>query len=307
MASPPPPPLVFDRNFDPQTGRAVAVADGILRVTAPNAGPYTFTGTNSFVLGRERVMVIDPGPEVAAHREALGRAIGGRTVEAIVLTHTHKDHSAAARALKAETGAPIWFGGQHRPSRAKRWAFERDPVARESDTELVPDRVLVDGETVAVGGIGLEVMATPGHCKNHLCFAVAGTEMLLTGDHVMGWSSTLVPVPDGSMADYLASLAKIIASPYAVYHPAHGGPIADGRAYAEALLAHREMRNEQMRMAVKAGVRSLKEIRRRLYPMLPWALLGAAWMTLRAHAEYLEERGEVKVKMGIWGIEVHPT
>lgn len=307
MASPPPPPLVFDRSFVPETGRAIAVADGIVRVTAPNAGPYTFSGTNSFLAGRERVVVIDPGPDVPAHREALKAAIGGRKVEAIILTHTHRDHSALAPGLKAETGAPLWFGGRHRPSRPKRWALERDVVARDSDTNLMPDRVLADGETLALDGLSLAVLATPGHCSNHLCFGVAGTELLLSGDHVMGWSSTLVPVPDGSMADYLASLERVIAAPYSIYHPAHGGPIADGRAYAKALLAHREMRNDQMRMAVKVGVRSLKEIRRRLYPMLPWALLGAAWMTLRAHAEYLEARGEVKVKMGMFGLEVWPA
>ena len=307
MASPPPPPLVFDRSFDPQTGKAIAVADGILRVTAPNAGPYTFTGTNSFVVGHERVTVIDPGPESPAHLEALKAAIAGRPVEAILLTHTHKDHSAFARGLKGASGAPIWFGGQHRSSRPKRWALERDPIARDIDWDLAPDRVLADGERVEFGGLPLEVMATPGHCANHLSFGVVGTDLLLIGDHVMGWNSTVVPVPDGSMGDYLESLAKVIVSPYSVYHPAHGGPIADGRAYAQALRAHREMRNDQIRTAVKAGVRSLKEIRRRLYPTLGWALLGAAWMTLRAHAEYLEQRGEVRIKMGMWGLEVYPA
>lgn len=307
MASPPPPPLVFDRSFAPRVGEAVPVADGILRITAPNPGPYTFTGTNSFVVGRERVMVIDPGPDSTSHLEALKAAIGGRPVEAILLTHTHKDHTALARGLKSATGAPIWFEGQHRASRPKRWALERDPIAGDVDRDLVPDRALKDGDTIGTSGVALEVMATPGHCANHLCFGVAGTELMLSGDHVMGWNSTVVPVPDGSMADYLKSLQKVIESPYPVYHPAHGGPIADGRAYAQALLAHREMRNDQIRTAVKAGVRSLKEIRRRLYPMLPFALLGAAWMTLRAHAEYLEQRGEISIKMGLWGLELHPA
>jgi glyoxylase-like metal-dependent hydrolase (beta-lactamase superfamily II) len=283
------------------------MAPGVVRVTAPNAGPYTFTGTNSFVIGGDRVAVVDPGPESEAHLRALTAAIGGRPAEAILLTHTHKDHSALARRLKAETGAPLWFGGRHRPSRPKRWALERDPVAGDSDYDLVPDRVLADGERLTIGGTEIEVLATPGHCRNHLSFGLVGTDILLSGDHVMGWNSTLVPVPDGSMADYLASLEKLIAAPYSRYLPAHGGPIADGIGYAKALLAHREMRNEQMRMAVRAGVRSLKEIRRRLYPFLPWLLLGAAWMTLRAHAEYLEQRGEVKVKMGMFGLEVWPA
>jgi glyoxylase-like metal-dependent hydrolase (beta-lactamase superfamily II) len=307
MASPPPLPLVFDKTFDAQTGRTIAVADGLVRITAPNSGPYTFTGTNSFVAGRDRVVVIDPGPDSEPHLVALKSAIGGRRVEAIVLTHTHKDHSALAPRLKAETSAPIWFGGQHRPSRPKRWALERDPIAGDIDRGLVPDRVLTDGERLAFGGVPVEVIATPGHCSNHLCFGLVGTDLLLSGDHVMGWNSTVVPVPDGSMADYLQSLEKVIGSPYTTYHPAHGGPIADGRNFALALQAHREMRNDQIRAAVKLGVRSLKEIRRRLYPMLGWALLGAAWMTLRAHAEYLEQRGEIKIKMGLYGIELHPA
>jgi glyoxylase-like metal-dependent hydrolase (beta-lactamase superfamily II) len=306
MAAPPPPPLLFDRAFDPQTGRAVEVAPGILRVTAPNAGPYTFTGTNSFVLGTDVVAVVDPGPASEPHAAALKAAIGGRRVEAIVLTHTHKDHSASARALKAETGAPLWFGGQHRPSRPKR-PREHDPVARDSDLDLVPDRVLADGERLSVGGMAIEVIATPGHCSNHLCFGLPGTDLILSGDHVMGWSSTLVPVPDGSMADYLRSLEKIIASPYEHYHPAHGGPIAYGRKYATALLAHREMRNTQMRIAVKAGVTSLGEMRRRLYPMLAWSLLGAAMMTLKAHAGYLEEHGEIRIKRKMMGWELSPA
>ena len=282
------------------------VADGLVRVTAPNPGPYTFTGTNSFVLGRERVMVVDPGPESTAHLEALKAAIGGRPVEAILLTHTHKDHSRLAPALKAATGAPIWFGGQHRPSRPRKF-LEWDPVAGDSDLELVPDRTLADGERLDLDGMTLEVLATPGHCKNHLAFGVVGTGMLLSGDHVMGWNSTLVPVPDGSMADYLRSLEKLIASPYVTYHPAHGGPIADGHGYAEALLAHREMRNEQMRMAIRIGVDSIREMRRRLYPMIDGKLLGAAWMTLKAHAEYLEERGEIKIGWGFFGPKLFPV
>jgi glyoxylase-like metal-dependent hydrolase (beta-lactamase superfamily II) len=306
MASPVPSPLVFDRNYEPHTGRPVTVANGVVRVTAPNPGPYTFTGTNSFLIGRERLVIVDPGPQSSAHLEALKSAIAGRPVEAILLTHTHKDHSALAPALKAVTGASIWFGGQHRLSRRRKF-LERDPVARESDYDLVPDRRIADGERLDIGGTTIEVVATPGHCANHLCFGLAGTSLLLSGDHVMGWNSTLVPVPDGSMADYLRSLEKLIAGPYATYHPAHGGPIDDGRGYARALLAHREMRNDQIRAAVKAGVDGIRELRRRLYPSLPWPLLGAAWMTLKAHAEYLEERGELRIGWGLYGPKLYPA
>jgi glyoxylase-like metal-dependent hydrolase (beta-lactamase superfamily II) len=307
MATPLPPPLVFDKTFDPQSGRAIEVVPGIVRVTAPNGSAYTFTGTNSFLLGSERLIVVDPGPDSEPHLAALKAAIAGRPVEAIVLTHTHRDHSALAPRLKSEIGAPLWFGGRHGPSRPKRWWWERDPVARDSHYGLEPDRMLADGDVLTIGDMTIEVIPSPGHCSNHLCLGIRGTPHLLTGDHVMGWNSTLVAAPDGSMADYFQSLERTISSPYTIYHPAHGGPIQNGPDYARALLAHRELRNEQIRLAMKAGVRSLGEMRRRLYPMLDWPMTRAAGMVLQAHAEYLEARGELKIKQGFFGLEVEPV
>jgi glyoxylase-like metal-dependent hydrolase (beta-lactamase superfamily II) len=244
-----PPPLPFDTAFDPDRGRAVPVLENVVRVTASNAGPFTFTGTNSFIVGRDRVAVLDPGPDDPAHRDALLAAVGGRPVEAIVLTHTHKDHSAGVDPLRAATGAPLWFAGPHRLSRPAR-LFELNALARDCDWGLTPDRTFFDGETFEIGGVGIVAIATPGHCANHMSYGIAGTDRLLTGDHIMGWNSTLVAVPDGSMADYLASLRKVIALPYAQYIPAHGGPITDGPTYARALLAHRELRNRQVVDAV---------------------------------------------------------
>lgn len=301
----PPPPLVFDTSFVPETGLPVPVGDGIGRVTAPNAGPYTFTGTNSFLLGSERLAVVDPGPDDESHLKALLAAIGGRTVEAIVLTHTHKDHSSLVPRLKAATGAPIWFEGRHRLSRKPR-LLERNGVAASSDWRLAPDRVLRDGERVKVAGLTLEVLATPGHCRNHLAFGVAGTDVLLSGDHVMGWNSTVVSVPDGSMADYLGSLRKVIALPYRRYLPAHGGPIEDGRTYAEALLAHREMRNAQVVEAVGKGARRLRDLLRAVYPKLKLQLVPAALMTLKAHVEFLEATGAIRVRRGVLGMRLRP-
>jgi glyoxylase-like metal-dependent hydrolase (beta-lactamase superfamily II) len=299
----PAPPLVFNTAFVAETGRPVAVAPGVVRVTAPNAGAYTFTGTNSFLLGEESVAIVDPGPDDDSHLRALLSAIGGRKVEAILLTHTHKDHSSLAPKLKAATGAPIWFEGRHRLSRAPR-LLELNGVARSSDWALVPDRVLKDGETIEVAGMRIEVIATPGHCANHLAFGLAGTPWLLSGDHVMGWNSTLVSVPDGSMADYLASLHKVIALPYAKYLPAHGGAIEDGRAYAEALLAHRQMRNEQIVDGVRKGARTIGQLLRAIYPQLALPLIPAARMVLKAHVEYLEASGEIAVKRGLFGVRL---
>ena len=295
--------LVFDRQFDPQTGDAVAVADGLVRITAPNGGPYTFTGTNSFVVGHERVAVIDPGPDNAGHLDALVRAIGGRPVEAIILTHTHRDHSALARRLANRFAAPLWFGGRHRLSRPLR-PLERNPLKKSCDWDLVPDVTLVDGQTISAGDLELVVHATPGHCANHLAFGLG--DLLLSGDHVMGWNSTLVATPDGSMADYLASLEKIIALPYRNYMPAHGGPIADGQSHAKALLAHRQLRNTQVVDAVRAGARTVEAIVTAIYSTQTLAVRRAAQMTIAAHVEYLATLQQVSLTHGWLGERITP-
>jgi glyoxylase-like metal-dependent hydrolase (beta-lactamase superfamily II) len=301
----PNPPIAFDTDFNPETGRAVPVAPSAVRITAPNAGPYTFKGTNTFIVGGPSVLVLDPGPDDATHLATLRQAVGGRRIEAIVLTHTHRDHTGLVRRLKSETGAPLWFGGRHRASRKRRF-FEIDPVAADSDWSLVPDRVLADGERIAAGGVALEVIATPGHCANHLAFGLCGTPWLFTGDHVMGWNSTLVPVPDGSMSDYLRSLEKIIGLPWQHYLPAHGGPVVDGPAFARALLGHREMRNAQVVAAVEAGATSLEQLQRSIYPALSLPLRAAARMTLKAHVEFLADRGRIGAANGLFGLTLFP-
>lgn len=293
--------LVFDTQFEPETGVAVPVAPGLVRITAPNASAYTFTGTNSFLLGHERLALVDPGPDDPVHRTALRRAIAGRKVEAIILTHTHRDHSASAGRLSRELGAPLWFGGPHRLSRPLR-RFERNPIRWSCDWDLVPDRTLVDGETIAAGDVNVTVHATPGHCANHLAFGFG--DILLSGDHVMGWNSTLVSVPDGSMADYLASLDKVIALPHRLYVPAHGGPIANGPAHSLALKAHREMRNGQVLDAVRNGARTVARIVDAIYPTQPLPVRLAARMTITAHVEYLEALGQLRVRRGLFGIRV---
>jgi glyoxylase-like metal-dependent hydrolase (beta-lactamase superfamily II) len=300
------PPLSFNTDFDAQTGRPVEVAPGVVRVTAPNAGPYTFKGTNSFLIGHDSVAVLDPGPDDDAHLAALVAAIAGRRVEAILLTHTHLDHSALVPRLKAATGAPVWSGGRHRLSRPPR-LFEINPVGRDSDWRHLPDRVLRDGETITHGGVPLEIVATPGHCANHLAFGLAGTPWLMTGDHVMGWNSTLVAVPDGSMAQYLASLERVIGLGYAHYVPAHGGVIDRGPDYARALLAHRQERNRQVVAAVAAGARRIGDLLKPIYPDLPLPLHAAARMTLRAHAEYLADRGRIGATYGLGGMTIFPS
>jgi glyoxylase-like metal-dependent hydrolase (beta-lactamase superfamily II) len=299
MASIAPAPA-YNTAFDAEVGTPVQMARDVVRITAPNGSPYTFTGTNSFLIGNESVAIIDPGPVDPAHEAALLAAVGQRPVTAIILTHTHRDHSAAAAGLAKAFGAPLWFGGRHRLSRPLR-RFERNLIRGSSDWDLVPDRVLTDGETILAGDRELVVHTTPGHCANHLAFGVAGTDILLSGDHVMGWNSTLVSTPDGSMADYFASLDKVIALPYRRYFPAHGGPIADGPVYATALRAHRQMRNRQIIEAVKAGAKTPLAVVGTIYPKQPPKVRMAALMTITAHIEFLEARGEIVVRRGFLG------
>lgn len=202
--------------------------------------------------------------------------------------------------LAQKLGAPLWFGGPHRLSRPLR-RFESNPIQKSCDWDLVPDRTLVDGETIPAGDIALSVHTTPGHCANHLAFGVAGSDLLFSGDHVMGWNSTLVSVPDGSMADYFASLDKLIALPYRRYLPAHGGAISDGPAHAAALKAHREMRNQQVVDAVGKGARTIGAVVDAIYPTQPAKVRFAARMTIMAHVEFLEGLGMSKVRRGMFG------
>lgn len=273
----------FITDFDARPGTAVPVAADVVRVTAPNPGPMTFTGTNSFVIGAGAVLVLDPGPADRRHLAALTAAIAGRKVVAILLSHGHRDHSALAGRLARATGAPIWSGAAG------------------------CDRRLRDGERIAAGDTALEVIATPGHSADHLCFALRGTPAMLTGDHVMGWSSTAITPPDGDLGAYLSSLDRLIARPERLYLPAHGGPIADGPAFAAALRAHREMRNRQIVELVDAGAGTRRALLRAIYPGLRGRRRIAAAVTLGAHLRHLAVAGRIAMRPGLFGPRLRPA
>ena len=282
----------FDLAFEPAYGRAVPVTPGVERVTAENPGPFTFYGTNSYIVGAASVAVIDPGPEDEAHFQALMAALGGREVTHIFVSHTHRDHSPLARRLQASTGAVTVGQGPHRPARPLR-AGEINPFAESSDMEFVPDLAIGDGKTIAGDGWALTSVLTPGHTANHAAFALQGRDILFSGDHVMAWSTSIVAPPDGSMADYMASLERLIAREDRLLLPGHGGPVTEPPSFLRALKAHRLKREQAVLARVQAGDQRIAEMVKVIYRDTDPKLHGAAALSVLAHIEDLLERGEI--------------
>ena len=281
--------IPFNRNFDAPYERLVEVAPRIRRLLTDNPGPFTFKGTSVAVVGRGNVAVIDPGPDDPAHLDALRRALQGETVTHILVTHTHRDHSPAARALKAWTGAPTYGFGPHGAGKAEEGII----VEEGGDMDFVPDVRVRDGDVIQGNGFSIECVHTPGHTSNHVCFALKEEKALFCGDHVMGWSTTVVAPPDGDMGDYLSSLRKLLARDDAVYWPAHGGPIHDPQAFVAAYLAHRLEREAQIVAALKDGVTDIPAMVERIYAGLDPRLKPAAGLSVLAHLLWLIKQGRV--------------
>jgi glyoxylase-like metal-dependent hydrolase (beta-lactamase superfamily II) len=261
----------FNLAFDAQPGRPVAVAKDVVRLTAPNPGPMTFTGTNTYVVGNEVLAIIDPGPDDDAHFEALMRIINGRTVSHVLTTHHHDDHTALAAKLGRKTRS-LWLS------------------------------TINHGTSVAGNGWALEAIRTPGHTGDHTCFALDGTDLLFTGDHIMGWSTTVILPPDGKMGDYMNSLDLLLDRPERVYLPGHGGEIRNPKSFVKALKSHRKLRERAIVQRLKDGDRMIGEIVAALYREVDASLHGAAAMSVLAHLEDLTERQLVRVS-GESGIE----
>src|SRR6266571_7444943 len=200
--------VTFDKNFDLAPGVVDEVAPGVRRVLANNGGPFTFKGTLSYIVGRGKVAIVDPGPDDPGHIKALLDAVRGETVTHIFVTHTHRDHSPAVPRIKAATGALVLAEGAHRPARALHIG-EAPRMDASNDTEFRPDRTLADGEVVTGPSWTIEAVTTPGHTANHMAFALREADLLFSGDHVMAWSTPVVAPPDGAMSDYMASLQKL--------------------------------------------------------------------------------------------------
>jgi len=273
--------LSFVRDGEITHGAVMQLSPLVRRIVAPNPGPFTYNGTSCFVVGRGKVAVIDPGPDDPAHLAALASALAGETVTHIVLTHTHRDHAPAVAPLQRLTGG-LTVG---RPS--------PEPGPDISHTPFQPDLLLEDGDVLDGVGWHLGAVHTPGHASNHLCYALAEEHTLFTGDHVMGWSTSVIGPHDGDLVDYLASLDKIMARPERLYRSAHGPERADGPAYAAALRAHREARSAGILAQLAAGPATIPALVAALYPGLAPALVTAAGRSVLAHLIAFERAGRV--------------
>ena len=267
---------------------------GIGRLLAHNPSAFTFTGTQTYFIGTDELAVVDPGPDIPEHVEAMIAAIGGRPVAAIMCTHTHRDHSPASRPLAQATGAPI---------------IGCAPLALESvgpradasfDGDYVPDRVLGEGEMIEIDGRRIVAVATPGHTSNHLCYADEPSGALFTGDHIMGWSTTVVVPPDGDMADYMASLNRLRQRRDSVYYPAHGPAVLKPQQLVRGMIGHRMQRERQILGRLEAGDRTIFEIVTAAYPGLDPRLVAAAGGSVLAHLVDLQRRGMVEGDGETW-------
>jgi glyoxylase-like metal-dependent hydrolase (beta-lactamase superfamily II) len=278
------------------TGLAQQLDPLVRRLLAPNPSPFTFTGTQTYIVGRGEVAVIDPGPDLPEHIDAILAATAGERITAIMCTHTHRDHSPGSRPLALATGAPI-IG-------CMPLTLDDDGPRADAafDTDYRPDTILAHGDTVSGPGWTLEAVATPGHTSNHLCFALRENKALFSGDHIMGWSTTVVAPPDGDMADYMRSLDVLLARDDVVYHPAHGEAVTEPRRFVAGIAGHRKMREGQILRLIGEEPRPIRFMVEQMYRGLDPRLHGAAGRSVLAHLLDLEARGQVVRESEDWSV-----
>ena len=283
------PDIPFNREPPGPAGEVTHLSPLVRRVLAPNKGPFTFTGTCTYIVGAGQVAVIDPGPEDESHIDALLTALKGETIAAILVTHTHRDHSPGARLLQARTRAPIMGCATHIPN--------PDPPSgrlnASHDLDHAPDQVLGDGALFKGDGFTLEAVATPGHASNHLAFALHEENGLFSGDHVMAWSTSIVAPPDGHMRDYMASLDKLAARNERIYWPGHGNALTEPQRFVRLLAMHRRQRENAILERLAQGDRAIPDIVRVIYKGVDERLHRAAGLSVLAHLEDLVDRGVV--------------
>ena len=284
--------IPFDKTFDLVPGRVQEVAPRVRALVADNPGPFTFKGTVSYIIGRGKVAILDPGPADDAHIAALLDAVRGETVTHIFVTHTHRDHSPAVPKVKAATGATVYAEGPHRLARPLHIGETRRLDAS-ADMDFRPDIALADGDVVTGDGWTIEAVATPGHTANHMAYALPESDLLFSGDHVMAWSTTIVAPPDGAMTDYMASLRKLARRSEPIYLSGHGSPVRDAQRFVAHLIRHRQGREASILHRLGKGPADISTIVKVIYIGLNPRLVGAASLSVLAHLEDLVARGLV--------------
>ena len=284
--------IPFNKTFDLKPDTVTEIAPRVRAVVANNPGPFTFKGTMSYIIGRGKVAILDPGPDDDVHVAALLDAVRNETVTHIFVTHTHRDHSPAVPKIKAATGAKVFAQGPHRPARPLHIGETRKLDAS-ADMDFRPDVALADGEVVRGDGWTLEAVTTPGHTANHMAYAFKESDLLFAGDHVMAWSTTIVAPPDGAMTDYMASLEKLARRSEPLYLSGHGAPIPQAQRYVEYLIRHRQGREASLRHRLGKGPADIPTLVKAVYIGLDPRLVGAAGLSVLAHLEDMVARGTV--------------
>jgi glyoxylase-like metal-dependent hydrolase (beta-lactamase superfamily II) len=278
-----PDPVPASREPPPRS--VTRISPMVRRLVAPNASPFTFNGTCSYIVGEAKVAIVDPGPDDDVHLSALLAAVNSEQVETILITHTHRDHSVGANKLRAATGARIVGAAPFMPRGDGSAGLDSA-----HDRDYSPDAILAGGERWQGAGYTIEAIATPGHCSNHLCFALLEQDALFSGDHVMAWSTSVVAPPDGSMRAYMDSLDKLRGRAETIYWPGHGGPVGEPQRYLRALIHHRRLREASILNALADGAQTIPALVVKVYVGLNPALTRAAGLSTLAHLEDLSER-----------------
>lgn len=290
--------IPFIREFDAHYGVAEQVAPGLVRVLANNPSAFTFKGTGVYIIGETDVAMIDPGPDMPDHIDALKRALTGKRLTHILVTHTHSDHSPAAAPLKEWSGAKTYGFGPHGSGKAE------DGIKLEAggDMDFVPDVFVKDGDVITGNGFTFDCVFTPGHTSNHMCFAWREPGYLFTGDHVMGWSTTVVTPPDGDMAQYMASVRKLQARGDHVLWPTHGAPVREPGPFLAAYLEHRLAREAQILACIKDGLATIPDMVARMYADVDKRLHPAASRSVLAHLIQLRDEGRISEANGRYAL-----
>jgi glyoxylase-like metal-dependent hydrolase (beta-lactamase superfamily II) len=281
--------IFFDRSSVGMTGELKQISPRVRRILAGNPGPMTFTGTCSYVVGSGEVAVIDPGPALPEHIDALLHALRHESIGHILVTHTHRDHSAAAVALKAATGAKIIGCAAYVAPTSE----TGEVLDSAHDVTYTPDAVMQEGDVIAGKDFSLQAVATPGHTGNHLTFALAEEQALFSGDHVMAWATSVVIPGDGSMSDYIASLEKLQRRGEAIYWPGHGNAVREPQNHLGALIRHRRQREAAILAQLGKGEMTVADLVAAIYRGVDPALHRAAGLSVRAHLEDLVACGRV--------------